>query len=62
MMAVLTENYGGKWYVGEKERGGGEKEGKWYARGQGEGTRKWYIYRRKEERERGVKRRRGEED
>ena len=25
MMAVLTENYGGKWYIGEKE-GGGERK------------------------------------
>ena len=33
-MAVLTENYGGKWYVGGKGREGGERreEGNWYVR------------------------------
>ena len=43
MMAVLTENYGGKWYVGGKGGGKGEKEEKEIGKRKGEEKRKRYI-------------------
>ena len=58
-MAVLTENYGGKWYVGGKGGGKGEKEGGKGEKGRGKGRKKRrrklerkVVYRWREEEER----------